>query len=297
MIALLKQVYKHRTSYLFIAPFYAMFLLFTVFPILWALRMSFFEMPSVTEPPTFVGVQHFVDLVNERFIKGIVNTFYYTGVQVPTMMIMALILGLLLNLKIRMRNAFRYVYFLPVTCSLVVAAMIFIMIYERHAGALNLFLRTLGLDFLVHDWLNEPGTAMPAIIMVANWRWTGYQMVVILAGLQAINPELYEAARVDGANSWQVIRRITIPLLYPVLFFIATMSVIGSLRMFSEPYILTDISGPLNSTLTMVGYLFTQGFRYYKLGFASAVGWAITLITAVISWFFMKYLSGRAGFT
>jgi len=293
---LLKRIYKHRTSYFFIAPFYVMFLLFTVFPILWSLRLSFFQIASLAEPQEFVGFDNLVALVNPRFGRSILNTFYYTAVQVPTMMVMALILALLLNLKIKLRSVFRYVYFLPVTCSLVVAAMIFIMIYEPHAGALNLLLDSVGLRSLTYDWLSDPRTTMPAIILVANWRWTGYQMVIVLAGLQAINPELYEAAKVDGANNWQVTRHITIPLLYPVLFFIAMMSVIGSLQMFDEPYILTDITGPLNSTLTMVGYLFLEGFRYYKLGFAAAVGWAIAIITGFISWFFMRYLSRRAGF-
>ena len=151
--------------------------------------------------------------------------------------------------------------------------------------------------FFCSFFFQKPGLFQPIVVLSSILKESGWAAIIYLAAMSTINPELYEAARVDGANVWQVVSRITVPLLYPTLFFIATMSVIGSLNLFAEPYVLTNNTGPLNSTLTMVGYLFLEGFYYFKLGFASAVGWAIAFITAVISWFFMRFLSARAGFT
>jgi lactose/L-arabinose transport system permease protein len=290
----LKEIKRNKAPYLFISPFYIMFLAFMVIPIFYSFYLSLTELRGV-RPPNFIGFTNYANLLQDtRFWTALRNTSVFAAVQIPLMMSIAITLALILNSPgIRFRNFFRSMYFLPVVMSLVVAALSFSMILSVDIGLLNLLLKRIGLTS--HDWLNDPDLALPSIIVLATWRWTGYNIVILLAGLQNIPLELYEAAKIDGAGMLQRVRYVTLPLLRPIIFFCVMMSIIGSYQLFEEPYILTNKGGPMDRTLTIVLYLFETGFQKYRLGYASAIAYSLVLVIFIVSALQMKFFWRRTG--
>jgi ABC-type sugar transport system permease subunit len=190
---------------------------------------------------------------------------------------------------LRLKNAVKVGFFLPVTISLVVAAVIFEMIFAKGVGLLNIVQK--GLGFGEIDWLGDPRFAIWAIIILRVWRALGYYAVIYFAGLQGIPGDVKEAARLDGCSPWQVTRYVTLPLLKPVILFGVIMSTIWALELFDEPWVLTK-GGPADSTLTIVIYLYQAGFQYVELGYAAAVSYVLTLMIVAIA-IVQKLLSGR----
>jgi lactose/L-arabinose transport system permease protein len=181
---------------------------------------------------------------------------------------------------LRFKGGFRLLTFLPAITTLVAYAVVFRVMLATDGGALNQLLGVFGVGPI--DWLNNEWWARVALIGAITWRWTGYNMVIILAGLQAIPGELYEAARIDGAGRWQTFRHIVVPQLRPVLIFTTVTSTIGALQLFDENFVLTG-GGPNNATLTPVLYLYKVGFQQFDSGYASAIAWMLVALTAVIS--------------
>jgi multiple sugar transport system permease protein len=183
---------------------------------------------------------------------------------------------------VRYQAVFRTALFAPVVTTLVAVAIVWRYLYHPRFGLFNAFLGSLGLPPI--DWLGEPRFAMPAIVLLAAWRSFGYGLVILVAGLQGIPSALYEAAALDGASGWQQFRRITLPMLRPTLLFVATLTVVGFFQVFAEPYVMTR-GGPANATLTIVLLMYQQGFRWWNMGRASAIAFAlfalILLTTAV----------------
>jgi len=287
--------------YVFILPFFIIFVIFAVVPLFYSLWLSFYKISFVWLPPEFVGLKNYIVLLfkDARFLHSLKIAFITTGSQLALQMPLAVILALLLNFKIKGRNIFRMMYFLPVVTSLVVAALIFRLVFNYDVGIVNIFLRAVG--FPGYKWLLDPRLALFSLNIVIAWRWTGFHMVIQLAGLQGIPEELYEAARIDGASSLQVIWYITLPQLFPVILFSLTICLIGTLQLFDEAYVLPGggpaAGGPADATLTPAVYLYKVGFTNLKLGYASAMGYIVGFIVIVSAVTQIKALAKRAELT
>ncbi|WP_187371037.1 carbohydrate ABC transporter permease [Gracilibacillus massiliensis] len=271
--------------YIFILPAVLLFLGFTVYPIIASFLLSF--QTRVGGVYSFSGLDNYVRLFSDPiFYKALGNTFILLIVQVPVMLFFALLLAVFLNAKLlNMRGFYRVSFFTPAVTSLVAASIIFILLLNSDYGLVNYILTSIGLEQI--DWLTNGFWAKVSLIIVTTWRWTGYNMVILLAGLQNIPNDLYEAASIDGASSIRKFFYITIPQLKPVLLFCFVLSTIGTFQLFDEPYNLTS-GGPNNATLTITYYLYNQGFGYFDFGYASAIAYVIVLFIAILSWLQFK---------
>jgi arabinosaccharide transport system permease protein len=276
---------RRVAPYLFISPFFIGYAVFFLYPVLWALYLSFFQKNGAMSPEQFVGLRNYTQLFSDSlFIKALVNTSYYALASIFLIVPAAIGLALVLNRPVlHFREFFRFLFFTPNLTSGIVVAIVFGLIFEEQYGILNnYFLAPLGLPSV--RWLRDPVWIMPAIIITGLWSYTGINALYFLAGLQNIPPEVREAARMDGASSWQMFRFITLPLLRPVLIFVLTFAIIGSYNAFGVPALLVGVEGgPRNAGLFMTMYLYLTGFRLLKLGYAAAIGYALTLIIILLS--------------
>lgn len=263
--------------YAFLAPFYLLFATFMVYPLGDAIRISLYDTRGFRSK-TFVGLGNFDRILHDPlFWTALWNTAYFALGSLLLQLPLALLLALVLNTKgIKGRNVFRLSFFTPVLISGVFVAVIFYLLYDRRYGLVN---QVLGQEI---QWLQDRGLVMPAIVLAGVWRWAGFNMVYFLAGLQAIRQELYEAAAVDGADRWQSFRHVTLPSLRPVTAFVVITSMIGSFQLFDLPYVLTR-GGPANASLTIVMYLYKNGFEFINLGYAAAIGWMLAAVIGLIS--------------
>lgn len=271
--------------YFFIAPAVILFVLFTVYPVISSLILSF--QTSDGGSYVFAGLDNYIRLVNDSlFWRALSNTFIILVFQVPIMLVIALILANVLNsVLVRMKAFFRISFFMPAITALVAYAIIFMILLNENYGIVNYLLTSLGLDSV--PWLNNPFWAKISLMMAITWRWVGYNMVIMLAGLQNIPNDLYEASSIDGAGKIRQFFSVTIPQLKPIILFTAVLSTIGTLQLFDEPFILTG-GGPDNATLTISLYLYNNGFRYFDFGYASAIAYVLVVIIAMLSWAQMK---------
>ena len=263
--------------YAFLAPFFALFGVFMVYPLFDSIRLSMYSVRGMRNE-TFVGLANIDRLIADPvFWTALWNTAYFALGSLLLQLPVALALALLLsNARLKGRNLFRLSFFSPVLISGVFIAVIFYLLYDRRYGLVNM---VLGSEI---QWLQDPDLVMPALVLAGVWRWAGFNMVYFLAGLQSIRRELYEAAAVDGAGTWQTFIHVTIPALKPVIAFVVITSMIGSFQLFDLPYVLTE-GGPGNASLTMVMYLYKHGFEFINLGYAATIGWALAVIIGVIS--------------
>ncbi|MXY50613.1 MAG: sugar ABC transporter permease [Gemmatimonadetes bacterium] len=263
--------------YFFLAPFFALFGVFMVYPLFDSIRLSTYSVRGM-QNQTFVGLENIERLIADPlFWTALWNTAYFAAGSLLLQLPVALALALLLsNARLKGRNLFRLSFFSPVLISGVFIAVIFYLLYDRRYGLVN---RVLGSEI---PWLQDPDLVMPALVLAGVWRWAGFNMVYFLAGLQSIRQELYEAAAVDGAGPWQSFVHVTVPALKPVIAFVVITSMIGSFQLFDLPYVLTE-GGPGNASMTMVMYLYKHGFEFINLGYAATIGWALAVIIGVIS--------------
>jgi ABC-type sugar transport system permease subunit len=273
---------RKLAPYLFVSPFFILFLIFSVYPVLYSFYLSFFKATGLGSR-TFIGLGNYVDLFTDRrFIKSVINTTYYAAGSVFILSPLALLVALAFDSRVtdRLRNLYRVSYFVPVITSAVVISMMFRMIFDEQYGLLNNFLAHLGVPAI--PWLRSTRWAMPSVILLGIWIWLGINALYFLAGLQNIPHELKEAAQIDGASSWQVFVHVTVPILKPVILFVVIQAIIGSYNLFAQPYLLTG-GGPQDATLTMTMYLYIIGFRQFKLGYASAIAYALVAIVLGLS--------------
>lgn len=245
-----------------------------------------------------VGWANFARVIGDPdFKKALVNTSIYVGVSVPVTLLLALLLATLLHQGVRGKALFRLTSFLPYITPVVAMTMVWGWIYDREFGLLNYFLGTaagwFGAEVSLINWLNDPRYVMPALILMSVWRFVGYQAVVLLAGMQGIDREYYEAARVDGAGPLAVWRKITVPLLTPQMFFLLIISLIGSFKIFEEVLILLQGPGPEKSGLTIVYYVFTKAFDSGHYGVASAASVILFAIIFALSLFQLTVVQKR----
>ena len=275
---------ERRAAFLFIAPALAIILLFFLIPVCasFLLSLSDFDIYALADVHNirFVGLRNYADLMqNPLFWKSLINTLYFTAVGGPLTVTVALAIAVLVNDKsARFKSLYRTVYFAPVVTTVVAVAVVWKYLYHPRFGLLNRGLSLFGIAPI--DWLGDPHWAMPAIILLGIWKNFGYNMIIFVAALQSIPEELYEAARIDGANAVQQFRHVTLPLLGPTFVFVGIITAIGYLQLFPEPYVMTR-GGPVNSTLSIVMLMYEQGFRWWNMGFAASVAFILFIVIAI----------------
>ncbi|MGH1867643.1 sugar ABC transporter permease [Enterococcus durans] len=276
---------QQNIAYLFILVPVSLLLIFGIFPILMALYFSFTDY-NIIEPANWIGFANFQKIFqDEFFFVSLRNTLVYTFLYVPLGLIVALGTAILLNKKVKITNLFRTFFYLPVLCSTVATATIWYWLLNPQYGLLNQLLRLIGIDGPA--WLYSSNWAMTAIVIMSVWMTFGGNMMIFLAGLQGINPALYEAADIEGASSWQKFRHITWPQLSKTTFLVTTQLIIGAFQVFDQAYMLTK-GGPGNSTITLVYYIYNKGFGGLEMGYASALSFILFLIIFVFSLANMK---------
>lgn len=281
-------------AYLFLLPSLVIFLVFTFFPAVFSVVMSFFRW-NLPMKPVFIGFENFRFLFTDAFespvfLSSILNTFYF-ALGVPINLAISLVLALLLNRKIRGVGIFRTMYFLPAITSVTAVSVVWLWLYHpAQYGLFNSLLIQLGIP--IQRWLRDPLLAMPCLIAMGVWSGMGYNIIIFLAGLQSIPRTLYEAAEIDGAGPLILFRRITFPLLGPTMFYILTVGMINSLKAFTEIDVMTQ-GGPLGATTTMSYYLYQNAFQFFQMGKASAVAVLLFIVLLLLTWIEFHYVDRR----
>jgi ABC-type sugar transport system permease subunit len=291
-----REVRRHRHFYYFIAPFFVLFAIFGLYPLLFSLVLSFGKWDGMT-PWTWVGLHNFAAMGSDDILwRSLWNTLVIGVLYVPPMLVLAFLFALILNAPaMRFRAAYRAAFFLPAVTPMVVIAIVFSLIFSTEKGVLNWLILRAGhaLPFLhLHaiPWITSETWSKPSIALLTLWRWTGYNMILMLAGLQGIPTEYYEAAMVDGATPFQRMRAITAPLMRPTFLFCLLLSVIGTIFMFDEVFVLTN-GGPGTSSINFGLYLFNVSFGDFKFGYASCIAYSLAVVVFAVT----ALVAGRRG--
>lgn len=272
---------QRQAAFFFLLPSMIILTLFVFWPIINSFLLSFHHWSLLDAEHPYTGLENYSKLMaDERFWNSVKNTIYFTIGSVPLGIICALLLALLCNQSLKGMSAFKAVYFLPVISSFAVISIIWGFLMDPDIGLISHYLNLMG--FTTTGWLRSPTMAMPAIILVAIWKNIGFNMVIFLAGLQAISVSLYEAAKIDGANAFQRFWHITFPSLRHTMLFVVIISIIASFQVFDQVYVMTR-GGPVNSTETIVYYIYHQGFELLDMGYASAIAWILFVFVFLIT--------------
>ncbi len=265
---------------LFTAPPVVLFLLFTGLPILMAIVISFTNY-DIINTPKFVGFDNYVKMFHDDFFWiALKNTCAYTLMYVPGGLVIALAAALFLNVEKKFVGIFRTLFYLPVLSSTVATATLWFWILNPQLGLLNGILGIFGIEGPA--WLYDNKWAMFAVVLMSLWAGFGSHMMIFLSGLKGISPTLYEAAKVEGANKWQVLTKITLPSISKTIFLVSTMLLIQSFQVFDQAFVLTQ-GGPGNATITLVYYIYNNGFKNLQMGYASSISIILFLIILVFS--------------
>lgn len=281
-----------KVAYFFLAPAVSAIFVFFFIPVIAAFIISFtdFDIYTLGDFSTlrFIGFDNYLRLLNDDlFWTALKNTFYFVVVASPLSIVVSLATAMLLNNKlIKFKAIFRLSYFIPVVTTLVAVAIVWRFIYHYDFGLVNYLLRLIGINPV--DWLGNPTWAMPAIIMMSVWKNFGYNMIIFIAGLQNIPEELYDAAEIEGANWWQMFKSIIFPMLAPTTIFISIITIIGYFQLFAEPYVMTQ-GGPLNSTLSIIQYMYQEGFRWWNMGYSASIAFVLFFIIFVVTLIQFKF--------
>ncbi|GAB4524619.1 MAG: sugar ABC transporter permease [Pleurocapsa sp.] len=284
---------RKLTPYLFLLPAIALLTLTVFLPAIQAFSLSFtqYELADITQAPQWIGLENFKRLWSDRvFWQTIRNTLLYLVGVVPILVIAPLFLAIIVNQKLRGINWFRTAFYTPVVISMVVAGIAWKALYTQN-GLLNQFLEKLGFIEGI-PWLTDPNLALWSVMVVTIWKGLGYYMVIYLAGLQSISPELYEAAAIDGSDGWQKHLDLTIPLMRPYLFLVTIISAISATKVFEEIYIMTQ-GGPRNSSKTVVYYLYERAFQDLDITYACTIGLVLFLGILGLSIINLKLTANR----
>lgn len=270
---------------LFLGPSLLGLVAFTLLPILASLGLSFTNWDLLT-PPRFVGGQNFRRMMSDaEFWRTLRNTVTFLVGYVPLVLASGLLIAVLLNARIPFRQLFRAMYFVPVVTSWVAVALVWKWLLNPVYGLVNNVLGAVGIAGPA--WLFDPTWAMGAIILTSVWKDTGFIMVIMLAGLQGIPREYYEAASIDGASRTQGLLHITIPLLGPTIIFCLSISLIGAFQVFDQVYVMTE-GGPAGATMVLVERIVANAFSYSQMGYASAISWVLFILIFVVTVFFYR---------
>lgn len=276
-------------GYFFILPWLLGFLVFLLVPILSSFWLSLHEYEVIT-PPKWVGLENYTTFLFEDplFAKSLYNTFYYVVLSVPLGLMVSLGLAMLLNQHLRGISIFRTIFYLPMVTPVVAVSLLWLFLFNPQFGVLNYFLTRIGLPAI--GWISDPFWSKPSLVLMSLWT-VGGTMLIFLAGLQGISEHLYEAAEIDGANSWRRFVHITLPMLSPVIFFNMVLGIIASFQTFTQAYVMTS-GGPVDSTLFYALYLYRNAFRLLQMGYASAMAWILLLIILALT--LLQFRMGRS---
>lgn len=277
------QIKKNRTVYLLICPFFLLYAVFGIYPLLYSFSLSFFKW-SGTGEKVFVGLLNYRFLFKDaKFLQAVLNTLIIWCLNTIPMVLMALVFAFLLNMAtLKFKSVFRVIYYLPNVTSTVAVSIVFATLFANTYGLINFGLTSLGIDNI--QFMNNPFWVRFVVALIVTWRWTGYNAIIALAGLQKIDQTLYEAARLDGASNLQIFRRVTIPQLNPTIIFIIVTSTIGGWQVMEESMMLVGKAGGIgNAGMTVVLYLYNKAFLERSFGYGSAVSWALFVIIGLFS--------------
>lgn len=272
--------YKKWAPYLFLLPAVVILLIFFFIPFFQTIGLSFFDYSNNIYNPNFIGIKNYIEIFkNPVFYKVMLNTIIYLIVAVPILAIFPLFLAILINQKIRALTIYKILIYLPVIVSIVVAAIAFKWLYAQD-GILNYFMQLFHLSKI--GWLTDPKYAIYSVIILTIWKGIGYYMMIYLASLMSVPKELYEACDIDGAGFIQKHLTVTVPHLMPTIALVTTISSISAMKIFAEIYVMTK-GGPLNSTKTIVYYIYEKAFETLDLGYASAMAVILLVIVMIFS--------------
>jgi multiple sugar transport system permease protein len=277
---------RQRAAWLFVAPALTVIGVFFFLPVLAALALSFtdFDIYALADLRNLrlTGVRNYVELLQRaEFWNALGNTLYFVIAGVPLSIAASLGTALLLHTRVtRFKPFFRTALFAPVVTTLVASAVVWRYLFNTRYGWLNYAIGSIGLPAI--DWLGNPHFSMPAIIVFAIWKNFGYNMIILLAGLQSIPQELYEAARIDGASAWRQFVYVTLPMLMPMLSMVAILTVAGYFQLFAEPYVMTQ-GGPLQSTMSVLYLMYDEGFKWWNLGSATSVAFVLFVLMFLVT--------------
>jgi cellobiose transport system permease protein len=282
-------------QYAAVSPFFILFAVFGAFPVFFSIYLSFHSWDGIGAMK-WVGLKQYSYLLTDpTFWHAITNTLIIWVISTVPMLLLALVIANALHTATRFRSFYRIAYFIPNITSVVAVTMVFGSIFSNNFGLLNAFLQSVGLTKV--EWLTQPWGIKIAIAAIVAWRWTGYNAIIFLAGLQAISTDIYEAAKMDGASAAQTFRRITVPMLRPVIVFTAVTSTIGGLQIFTESQVLFGssgaIGGPGDGGLTIVSYLYDSAFGKNQFGYGAAVGWALFILIVLFSIINWRLIGGN----
>lgn len=274
---------QNYIGYMFIAPILGLFLIFIVYPIVYNLWIGFYEWNGIDREKAFIGIQNYIEVLNDPVMWIAVRNFcIFALVTILVQALMGLLFAVILRNKMRFAQIYRTLIYLPIIATPVVVGQIFSKIFETNRGYLNGILRAVHLDGLCRQWLAEPKIALGCVIFVNIWQWTGYSMLLYYTNMLNIPGELYEAAKIDGAGGWTQFTKITFPLLRGTHYTIFIMGMIGSLKTFDIPYVLTA-AGPNHATEFFSTYIYSMSFDLFKQGEASAIVMVMFLIAMIIT--------------
>ncbi|HEY8284727.1 MAG TPA: sugar ABC transporter permease [Chloroflexota bacterium] len=281
--------WRRTNPYLWIAPAFLLFGLFTLLPLAIGLAIGFFSWNGF-QAARWVGFDNFTRVFHDQgFWQSLEHNVIYAVTTVVGKLLLAVCLAVLLNRSLRGQTFFRTILFMPVVMSFVVVGLIWNWIYNYNFGLLNTVLGWVGLGGWKQDWLGNTSFALGALIVVDIWKWFGFHMVIYLAGLQSIPNELYESARIDGATSRQSFRHITLPLLMPVTMINLLLATAGAFTVFDLVYVMTD-GGPVNATDVAMVHIYTQAFQFNQFGYAAAMSYILLVLISVVSLVLMRLL-------
>ena len=272
---------SNKVGYLMSLPYFISFSLFVAFPLLFSFILIFHKW-NIVSPMELVGLRNFIRLFHDiLFFKAIGNTVIFLLIHIPLQIVVALLLAVVLNQKIKCRGLFRAIYFLPVIVSGVVVTILWQQLYSYETGLLNTLLKKIGMSQI--PWITSPNWAMPSIAIMATWKNVGLYIILFLVGLQGIPKYMYEAADIDGAKPHQKFFYITLPALNSTIVLVVILSTIGGFSLFIEPFVMTG-GGPMNSTLSAMLYIYKQAFDFNHMGYAATLGFffAFIILTVVL---------------
>ena len=277
-----RAIRANLTGYAFIMPNLIGYTVFVFIPVIFSFVMSVMSWDGSTRPMEFVGLQNFVDIFWDRVFRGsLVHTLSYALMTVLPTLVLALLLAVLLNSKIKGVAIFRTAFYFPYIASIVAVGAVWNMLFQPDFGPVNEFLKFIGIANPPR-WVVDVNWAMVAISIVSIWKYMGYYMIVYLAALQGISSSLYEAASIDGANGWQKLVYVTIPMLTPTTFFVMIMLTIQCFKVFDLVYVMTG-GGPGNATKTLVNFIYEKAFTTWEFGPASAAAIILFVIVLIIT--------------
>lgn len=272
---------EYRAAAILLAPAVIGLFVFALFPVFEAFRTSFYDAPLLSPKREFIGLANYnAILADATFHTAIVNTIIYAVAVVVLQVVFALILAMLIKDRFPGVGFFRTAYIIPIVTSLVVVSTVWKILFHTDNGLINSVLQTFSLAPV--RWLTDPNVSLFSIVIIGVWKEVGFSMLVLLGGIQGIPGDLYEAASIDGASSWNTFWRITLPLLRRALLFVVVLSTVNAFKIFIPIYIITS-GGPSDSTQTIVHYIYETVFRYFKLGYGSALSFVLLIVVLVLT--------------